>query len=138
VQQLAASAATLKAQELSFKKLTEDLSDELKAVAEERDRLKGHCQQMEKVTADITERSGKEIKRLKDELKDELDAILEQRDAVLIDKLVLEKEVAKQKTDEQKANLKDQHEQELKDQRAEEHLASRCKARRLSRLSDKL
>jgi hypothetical protein len=135
VQQL---AATLKAQELSFKKLTEDLSDELKAVAEERDRLKGHCQQMEKVTADITERSGKEIKRLKDELKDELDAILEQRDAVLIDKLVLEKEVAKQKTDEQKANLKDQHEQELKDQRAEEHLASRCKARRLSRLSDKL
>ena len=92
VQQLAATAATLKAQELSFKKLTEDLSDELKAVAEERDRLKGHCQQMEKETADITERSGKEIKRLKDELKDELDAIL----------------------------------------------ASRCKARCLSRLSDQL
>ena len=64
-QQLAAAAATLKAQELSFKKLTEDLSDELKAVAEEGDRLKGHCQQMEKETADITERSGKEIERLK-------------------------------------------------------------------------
>lgn len=138
VQQLAAAATTLKAQELSFKKLTEDLSDELKAVAEERDRLKGHCQQKEKEKADITERSGKEIKRLKDELKDELDAILEQRDAVLIDKLVLEKEVAKQKTDEQKANLKDQHEQELKDQRVQDYLASRCRARRFSRLSDKL
>ena len=58
--------------------------------------------------------------------------------AVLVDKLVLEKEMVKQKTDELKANLKDQHEQELKDQHEQEHLASMCKARRFPRLSDKL
>ena len=57
---------------------------------------------------------------------------------MLIDKLVLEKEMAKQKTDEQTANLKDQHDQELKDQHEQEHLASMCKARRFPRLSDKL
>ena len=67
MQQLLAAAETLKAREVSFKKSTEDLSDELKAVAEESNRSKGHCQQMEKETADLTQRRGKEIKHLKDE-----------------------------------------------------------------------